>query len=117
MAVTSTQVKNSASVMQMAVGRYLDTGTAAAFTITIGFKPLYVKVINVTSAGEGLNWIEWYHGMAAASAIKVQDAGTSEAGITLITTLGITQLSYGFTVGLDTDLNVTSEQLSWIAQG
>lgn len=117
MAITSTQVKNSASVVQIAVGRYLDSGTAAAFTITTGFKPLYVKVVNVTSAGEGLNWVEWYHGMAADSAIKVQDAGTSETGVTLITSLGITQLSYGFTVGLDTDLNVTSEQLSWIAMG
>src|SRR3990167_5116033 len=117
MAVTSTQVKNSASVVQIAVGRYLSSDTAAAFTITTGFKPLYVKVINVTAASTGLNWVEWYHGMAAASAIKVDDQGTSEAGVTLITTLGITQLSYGFTVGLDLDLNVISEQLSWIAMG
>ena len=113
MAVTSTQVKNSASVVQIAVGRYLSSDTAAAFTITTGFKPLYVKVINVTAASTGLNWVEWYHGMAAASAILVGIDGARS----LITTLGITQLSYGFTVGLQTDVNVISEQLSWVAIG
>lgn len=117
MAITSTQVKNSASVVQVAVGRYIDTGTVAAFTITTGFKPLYVEVWNVTAASTGLVGFKWFHGMAAASAIKFNDEGTSETGITLITTLGITQLAYGFTVGLDTDLNVTSEQLSWMAIG
>ena len=117
MAVTSTQVKNSASVMQMKVGRYISTDTAAAFTITTGFKPLYVKVVNVTGASTGLIFMEWFHGMAAASGIKSEDAGSSETALTLITTLGITQLDYGFTVGLDTDLNVISEQLSWMALG
>lgn len=109
MAITSTQVKNSASVVQLAVGRYLDTGTVAAFDITLGFKPLYVRVLNVTSADQE----EWAHGMAAASALKRVTAGTGS----IITTLGITQNSNGFTVGLDTDINVTSEQISWIAIG
>lgn len=117
MAITATQVKNSASVMQMTVGRYITTDTAAAFTITLGYKPLYVEIWNVTAASTGLVGAKWFHGMAAASAIKFNDEGTSETGITLITTLGITQLSYGFTVGLDTDLNVISEQLSWMALG
>lgn len=117
MAVTSTQSKIPASTTNIAVGRYVDTGTAAAFTITTGFKPRYVRVINVTSAGEGLNQVEWFEGMADDSAIKLQDAGTSEAGLTLITSLGITVSATGFTVGLDTDLNVTSEQLSWMAIG
>ncbi len=109
MAITSTQVKNSASVVQVAVGRYLDTGTAAAFSITTGFKPLYVHVVNNTSGDEE----EWFHGMAAASAFKKVAAGTTAQ----ITTLGITQADNGFTIGLDTDINVTNEQLSWLALG
>lgn len=109
MAITSTQVKNSASVVQVAVGRYLDTGTVAAFNITTGFKPLYVKVMNNTSGDD----LEWAHGMAAAAGHKRVAAGTASE----LTTLGITQLSYGFTVGLDLDINVTSEQLTWIAIG
>ena len=109
MPVTSTQVKNSASVMQIAIGRYISSDTAAAFTITLGFKPLWVKVMNVTSGDH----YEWYHGMAAASATKRVTAGDA----TIITTLGITQAENGFTVGLDTDVNVINEQLSWMAIG
>ena len=110
MAQTITQVKNSASVVQIAVGRYLDTGTVAAYTFTTGFRPLYVKVQNLASTGATL---EWYHGMADASAWKSVTAGDGS----LITTLGITPLSYGFIFGLDTDTNVTSEQVSWLAIG
>ena len=95
--------------MQIAVGRYLTSDTAAAITITTGFKPLYVRVVNNT----GSDKYEWFHGMAAASAHKTVAAGTSSA----ITTLGITQGDRGFTIGLDTDVNVINEQLSWLAIG
>lgn len=117
MTVTSTQTMQPASTANIAVGAYLTDGTAAAFTITTGFTPRYVKVVNVTAASTGLVMMEWFEPMADAYGIKTYDEGTSETGITLITTLGITPLSYGFTVGLDTDLNVTSEQLYWIAIG
>lgn len=111
MAITSTQVKNSASVVQIAVGRYLDTGTVAANDITIGFKPLYVQIVNLASGGDVS--VEWYHGMAAAEGVLTAIDGTRS----LITTLGITQNSNGFTMGLQTDLLVTSEQISWMAIG
>ena len=111
MAQTLTQVKNSASVLQLTVGRYLDTGTVAAITFTIGYKPLWVRVANLNASGDAM--LEWYHGMADASAILVGIDGARS----LITTLGITQLSYGFTLGLQTDVNVTSEQCSWMALG
>ena len=108
MAQTSTQ--SSHQVRNTAVGRYLDTGTAAAFTITTGFKPRYVKIVNVDSG----DMTEWYEGMAAASAAKT----LGSTGVrTKITTLGTTVSANGFTVGLDTDINVTSEQVSWVAMG
>lgn len=109
MAITSTQSKVPADTHNVAVGRYLDTGTAAAFTLTVGFQPRYVHVVNNTSGDEE----EWFEGMAAASAFKKVAAGTTAQ----ITTLGITVSATGFTVGLDTDINVTSEQLSWMAIG
>ena len=112
MAVTSTQSKVPGSVINIAVGRYLDTGTAAAFTITTGFKPRYVKVVNVDSDSDG-DMVEWFEGMDAASAIKTVAAGTR----TLITSLGITVSDTGFTVGLDTDVTVNDEQISWMAIG
>lgn len=108
-AITSTQSKVPASVVNVAVGRYKDTDTAAAFDITTGFKPRYVRVVNV----DDRETIEWFEGMADASALKTQAAGTQ----TLATSLGITPLANGFTVGLDTLVNVTSKQISWIAIG
>ena len=108
MAITSTGT-NDAGPTQRAVGRYLDTGTVAEFDLTIGFKPRYVKVVNTTSR----DMLEWFEGMDDASAVKTVAAGTR----TIITTLGITPLENGFTVGLDLDVVVTSEQLSWLAEG
>ena len=106
----ATSTQSAHQVRNTAVGRYIDTGTAAAFKITTGFKPRYVKVVNLAATG---SQVEWFEGMAAASGMKRVTAGD----MTVITTLGITVAKDGFTVGLDTDLNVTSEQLSWIAIG
>lgn len=108
MTITSTQV-NSDGVVRLAVGRYLDTGTVAAFTITTGFKPLYILVQNVTSRDK----MEYFDGMTADTGVKTVAAGTR----TLSASTGITQLDYGFTMALDTDIHVTSEQISWLAMG
>ena len=108
MAITSTQT-NDSGVVQRAVGAYIDTGTVAAFDITCGFKPRYVRIVNETSGDVE----EWYEGMADSEAYKRVAAGTGA----LITSNGIIPLDKGFTVGLDTDIHVTSEQLSWLALG
>lgn len=109
MAITSTQSKAPADTANIAVGRYITSSTAAAFNITTGFKPRMVRIINETSGDEET----WMEGMTDAHAMKRVAAGTQAA----ITSLGITPLDYGFTVGLDTDINVINEQLSWIAIG
>lgn len=111
MAVTATQSKQPADTANIAVGRYLDTGTVAntPCAITTGFKPRVVIVKNVTSGDS----YEWYEGMAAASAYKRVTAGDA----TIITSLGITVSDRGFTIGDDTDIRVSSEQLSWMAMG
>lgn len=119
MAVTSAQYPSD-GVARIATGKYIDTGTAAAIEIACGFTPKYVKVVNATAAGTGLVTMEWFEGMTAGYGIKTNDEGTSETGVTQITTLGITPsitTGQGFTIGLDTDLNVTSEQLYWLAIG
>lgn len=109
MAVTSTQSTVPGSVNNVAVGRYISSSTAAAFTITTGFKPRIVRIINVTSGDEET----WMEGMTDAHAVKRVAAGTQAE----TSSNGITPLSYGFTVGLDTDINVINEQLSWMAIG
>jgi hypothetical protein len=110
MAITSTQSKVPASVTNIAVGRYIDTGTVAAFKITCGFKPRYVKVQNLAASAVTF---EWFEGMTAAYALKTAVAGDK----TIVTTNGITVAADGFTLGLDTSINITNEQLSWIAIG
>jgi len=108
MAVTSTQTHNG-GVANVAVGRYKNTGTAAAFTITTGFKPRYVVVSDVDSRDQ----MEYFEGMADDSGVKMVAAGTR----TLSTSLAITVSASGFTMGLDTDVVVSGEQISWMAIG
>ena len=112
MATTESLTNIEASVSNVAVGRHIiESGdTAAAITITCGFKPRYIKVQNLASTGATM---EWYEGMADASGWKSVVAGDGS----LITTLGITVSAKGFIIGLDADLNVKAEQLSWIAIG
>lgn len=110
MAIVSTKSTNSGSVSQTAVGRYLTDATAAAIVINIGFKPRYVKVQNLNASGYAA--MEWYEGMAAASAVLTG----ADGAISLITSLGITVSASGFTIGLQTDVNVINEQLSWKAE-
>ena len=107
MTITSTQTEHQ--VRNIAVGRYLTDAAAAAITITTGFRPRYVKVVNVTSG----DMYEWFEGMTDASAIRTIAAGTR----TILATLGITDNENGFIIGLDLTVNVISEQLSWIAMG
>jgi hypothetical protein len=97
------------NTLRMATGRYLDTGAVAAYTFTLGFQPRYVRVINNTS-GDEYSWVE---GMTADYAFKRVAGGTGSQ----TTSLGITVTSRGFTMGLDLDVNVTSEQVSWVALG
>ena len=88
-------------------------GTGANIDIELGFIPSYVCVENITSAG--LEKLEWWAGMANASAIKTVAAGTR----TKPTTLGITPLSstfLGFRIGADTDVNVAAENIVWKAE-
>ena len=111
MTVTSTQSVHPADSRNFAAGRYLSDATAAAFDITTGFKPRYVYVVNLGATG--LASLEWYEGMADDSARLIVTDGTAS----LVTSDGITVAADGFTVGLDTDVNIIAEQLSWIAIG
>lgn len=99
------------NTLRVATGRYLDTGTVAAYTFTLGFKPRYVRVINSAATGGSF---EWFEGMADASAIKRLAADGVQS---LVTSNGITVSDTGFTLGLDTDINVTNEQVSFVAIG
>ena len=110
MAITQTQT-SPGNTTRVATGRYITSSTAAAFTITVGFKPRYVKVANLGATG--LATMEYFEGMADASALLEVTDGTKSVD----TTTGITVSATGFTVGLNTDVNIINEQLSWLVIG
>jgi hypothetical protein len=85
------------------------TGTGASLDVTsVGFRPRRVEIMNV----EGLCLAKWQDSMPDASAVKQITDGT----MTYITSLGITPLAGGFRIGADTDLNVSGEDIHWMAQ-
>ena len=91
-------------------------GTGASINVKIGFKPRYVFVHNYTSAN--METVEWWEGMPAAYGLKRKDNTFSR-----LTSLGISQYvsgdadagGQGFTIGADTDVNVSAETLFWFA--
>jgi len=101
-------------------------GTGSAINIELGWIPDYVKVFNYDDAGSLFPTIEWWKGMPDASGLKtlrVVDSGsTGNASQNRITSNGISAYSgvaganaKGFTIGADSDLNVSEETLYYIA--
>ena len=84
-------------------------GTGAAISVVCGFRPRYVKVVNVATGG--LCSIEHIDTMAAASGFK----GVTDGTKTFISSNGITLNDFGFTIGADTDVNVSGEAIHYIA--
>lgn len=94
---------------RIVTGAIIESGTAVAVDVNLGFTPRYVKIWNETSG----DMIEWNDTMADAEGMKRVAAGTASK----VTSNGITPSSHGFTIGLDTDINVTAEQMSYLAIG
>ncbi len=73
-------------------------GTGADINVCLGFKPLYVKVINLEDAGSLFASIEWWNGMKAVTAfvegIK-ELTGTTYRQISGLTTTGIREFAGG----------------------
>ena len=101
-------------------------GTGAALNVSLGFVPSYVKVFNPNDAGSLFPSMEWFNGMATASGFKslksVDSGATGNASSNYVTTNGITAYAgvsggagAGFTIGADTDLNVSAETVFYIA--
>ena len=107
MAITSTQSQHQ--VRNYAVGRHINSTAEAAFTIECGFKPRYVRVVNLTDRIEG----EWYEGMTDDHMVKTIANGTKSHE----TSNGITVSVSGFTMAADSSVNGNNKQMSWIAIG
>ena len=71
MTLASTQA-NAEGIVRQASGSRTGTRTAADFTITLGFIPTYVKVVNVTDR----IMAEWHFGMTKGDSLLTVAAGT-----------------------------------------
>lgn len=85
MAVTVVSQSNSESIANMASGKLTtDSSAAAAYTLTLGFVPRYLCIVNITDVLID----EWFDGMAANTAVhSVGSTGvkTASTGITVNT--------------------------------
>ena len=89
-------------------------GTGAAIDVSVGFQPAAIRVDNI----DGDAILYWNDAMPAASGMKTIAVGTTAH----ITSLGISLYAgvsagagQGFTIGADTDVNVSAETLVWTA--
>lgn len=87
-------------------GRVVGTGAALNVRV-VGFRPKKVELVNQSSSDK----LTWTDKMADAAGHKQVAAGTSS----FITSNGVTPLSNGFTIGADTDVNVDTEPVYWVA--
>lgn len=100
------------------------TATGSAINVSIGFTPSYVKVVNTAKNVV----MEWISGMGAGKGVKNQNQAVDEGGTATYTvgpqavaSNGISAYSgddsnpAGFTIGADTDLNVSGNTLYYIA--
>lgn len=96
------------------ISRAQVTSDGAALTVSCGFYPSRVEVINETSRDK----MVWTDSMADGEAIKTVAAGTStkitSGGITLYT--GSDSAAIGFTIGADADVNADTEVLHYYAE-
>lgn len=90
---------------QLVTGSFVGTG-AALDVETVGFKPRYVRMWNVSDPGT----LEWTDGMADAAGFKHVD-GTQ----TQLSANGVTPIAKGFTLGADADMNVSGEVIHFVA--
>jgi hypothetical protein len=107
MAITSSQT-NGMEITRMASGAHLDDAASpAAISLTLGFTPRYVKMVNSTT----IQVQEWFEGLGAADAIKTVNHASTQ--LSKILTGGITV--DGGTVTLPAPAQ--NDQIYWVALG
>ena len=72
MTITASQA-NAIDRVKRATGKFSDDAASpAAYAVTVGFAPKYVRYLNLTTRVE----FEWYDGMTATHCLKSVAAGT-----------------------------------------
>ncbi len=87
------------------------TGTGATLTVEVGFLPTKVKLTSRAGDEATFQRNVGDTSMPDAAMHKRTAAGVGS----YVTSLGITPTDTGFTIGADTDLNVSAELVDWEA--
>lgn len=103
---TVAATSKAASITEFSSGSFTSDNTAT--TVTLGFKPRWVKVINSTDT---IVW-EKIEGMAAANSVKTVGAGT-----TTIDTGSAILINTDGTITLSQTAVGSSKAISWVAIG
>jgi len=92
-------------------------GTAVAMTYDIGFQPAHVKIdayssptvsaAGILTAGTYVGSLEWSDTMADLSGVLTTGGAGGDVK-SLVTAKGISKLKNGFSVGIDTTINVAT---------
>lgn len=91
MALSTNTQSHCNGVTHFVVGKFVtDASAASAQTITLGFSPRYVRLVNLTDRITD----EWFEGMAQASSLHTVAIGT----MTLETTNGIAVSASSFSL-------------------
>ena len=77
----------------------------------VGFKPSYVRIMNVNNGAT----LEHVNGMAAASALLLKEGASDTYEPGLVTSNAITLTDRGFTLGVETSVNIATHVLYVIA--
>lgn len=80
-------------------------GTGAALDVPVGFRPRAVEIINTDGACRA----DWTAEMPDAAMAKVVDSGAGATDLSYVTSNGVTPADDGFSLGADTDINVSGE--------
>ena len=94
------------------------TGTGAAINVSLGWTPRVVLISNPSTTNPTV--VYWHTSMGSAKGLKTVVTGTTPA-VSYLSSLGVssytgsTTAGKGFTIGADTDLNITGDTLMYEA--
>ena len=113
MAFTTNTRTNAGGVTNYSVGALVSDGTAAAFTVSLGFVPLEFKMYNIT---DSISY-EWFTGMTNPGAQKQVLNGTRSLQTTEGFTIGTAAAGTADVVTVPTSIMLASKSFAWTAKG
>jgi len=112
MAFTTNTRFDAAGVVNFSSGKLDSDGTAAAFTVSLGYVPREFKMVNLT---DRITY-EWASGMTNPGALKTAAAGTRTLETTEGFTVGTVAAGTADVVTVPTSIMLASKSFYWTAK-